>query len=193
LNALRGVDSRVVDASNYLLQAHCPKEQRAVVTSNRNTLRSLGAAVSLAVSGALLANTLRDSLPEELQYLANDSFAAPDLRLFEPVQRAQIKQAYAAESRAVFIWSFVLIAISLGLTMIIKDSGLARKAEEEGATQNQVVGQCCQQARQASRSLLPCLFVRLELIALLVWQVKGVPLDYLLVCEKSWQKSADYP
>jgi hypothetical protein len=123
------------------LQAHCPKEQRAVVTSNRNTLRSLGAAVSLAVSGALLANTLRDSLPEELQYLANDSFAAPDLRLFEPAQRAQIKQAYAAASRAVFIWSFVLIAISLGLTMIIKDSGLARKAEEEGATQNQVVGE----------------------------------------------------
>jgi hypothetical protein len=32
-----------------------------------------------------------------------------------------------------------------------------------------------------------------EPIALLVWQVKGVPLNYLLVCEKSWQKSADYP
>jgi hypothetical protein len=32
-----------------------------------------------------------------------------------------------------------------------------------------------------------------EPIALLVWQVKGVPLDYLLVCEKSWQKLADYP
>jgi MFS family permease len=112
------------------LQAHCPKEQRAVVTSNRNTLRSLGAAVSLAVSGALLANTLRRSLPKELQYLAANSFAAPDLCTFDPRQRKQISQAYAAASRAVFIWSFVLIAISLALTLIIRDSGLSRKTEE---------------------------------------------------------------
>jgi MFS family permease len=112
------------------LQAHCPKEQRAVVTSNRNTLRSLGAAVSIAVSGALLANTLRRSLPAELQYLAADSFAAPDLSKFEPLQRKQISQAYAAASRAVFIWSFVLIAVSLALTLIIRDSGLSRKTEE---------------------------------------------------------------
>ena len=112
------------------LQAHCPKEQRAVVTSNRNTLRSLGAAVSLAVSGALLANTLRRSLPEELQYLASDSFAAPDLSLFDPTQREQVRQAYAAASRAVFIWCFVLIATSLALTMIIRDSGLSRQPED---------------------------------------------------------------
>ena len=108
-----------------------------MVTSNRNTLRSLGAAVSLAVFGALLANTLRGSLPEELRYLANDSFAAPDLDFFEPVQRAQIKRAYAAASRAVFIWSFVTIVISLGLTTIVRDSGLVRKMEEEAA-QNRV-------------------------------------------------------
>jgi MFS family permease len=112
------------------LQAHCPKEQRAVVTSNRNTLRSLGAAVSLAVSGALLTNTLRRSLPEELQYLAADSFAAPDLSSFSPQQRKQISQAYASASRAVFIWCFVLIAASLALTTIIRDSGLSRRTEE---------------------------------------------------------------
>ena len=112
------------------LQAQCPKEQRAVVTSNRNTLRSLGAAVSLAVSGALLANTLRHSLPDDLQYLAADSFAAPNLSSFDPQQRKQISQAYASASRAVFIWSFVLIAISLALTLMIRDSGLSRKTEE---------------------------------------------------------------
>lgn len=112
------------------LQAHCPKEQRAVVTSNRNTLRSLGAAVSIAVSGALLANTLKSSLPEELQYLAADSFASPDLSSFNAQQRKQISKAYAAASRAVFIWCFVLIAISLALTTIIRDSGLTRKTEE---------------------------------------------------------------
>jgi predicted MFS family arabinose efflux permease len=112
------------------LQAHCSREQRAVVTSNRNTLRSLGAAVSIAVSGALLANTLRSSLPEELQYLVADSFAAPDLSSFNPQQRKQISQAYASASKAVFIWCFVLIAISLTLTTIIRDSGLSRKTEE---------------------------------------------------------------
>jgi hypothetical protein len=78
----------------------------------------------------LLANTLRRSLPAELQYLAADSFAAPDLSKFEPLQRKQISQAYAAASRAVFIWSFVLIAVSLALTLIIRDSGLSRKTEE---------------------------------------------------------------
>lgn len=112
------------------LQAHCPKEQRAVVTSSRNTLRSLGASVSLAVSGALLTNTLKRSLPEELRYLAADSFAAPDLSHFDQGQREQISRAYAAASRAVFIWCFVLIAISLALTTIIKDAGLSTKTEE---------------------------------------------------------------
>lgn len=112
------------------LQAHCPKEQRAVITSNRNTLRSLGAAVSIAVSGSLLANTLRGSLPDELQYLAADSFAAPDLSQFDSSQREQISHAYAAASRAVFIWCFVLIAVSLALTTIIKDCGLSRPMEK---------------------------------------------------------------
>ena len=90
----------------------------------------MGAAVSLATSGALLANTLRSSLPEELQYLADDNFAAPDLSFFEPEQRKKISMAYAAASRAVFIWCFVLIFISLALTTIIRDSGLSEKTEE---------------------------------------------------------------
>lgn len=90
----------------------------------------------MAVSGALLANTLKSSLPDELQYLADDSFAAPDLSFVEPEQRKQISRAYAAASRAVFIWSFVLIFISLVLTSIIRDSGLDRKTEE--AAQNAV-------------------------------------------------------
>jgi predicted MFS family arabinose efflux permease len=125
------------------LQAHCPKEQRAVVTSNRNTLRSLGASVSLAVSGALLANTLKSSLPEELQYLASDSFAAPDLNQFDLAQRQQIRQAYAAASRAVFVWCFVLIAVSLALTVIIRDSGLSRETERNTQQQQDETDEIC--------------------------------------------------
>jgi predicted MFS family arabinose efflux permease len=129
------------------LQAHCPKEQRAVVTSNRNTMRSLGAAVSLAVSGALLANTLKNSLPEDLQYLARDSFAAPDLSLLDSVQREQISRAYAAASRAVFIWCFVLIAVSLALTMIIRDSGLSRQSEDVPEQQEGETDEICLEER----------------------------------------------
>jgi hypothetical protein len=101
------------------------------------TLRSLGAATLLAVFGALLARTLRSSLLEELQHLADDSFAIPDLGFFEEAQRAQIKRAYAAASRAVFIWSFVSIVVSLALATIIRDCRLSQK-EEEATAQNQV-------------------------------------------------------
>jgi hypothetical protein len=69
-------------------------------------------------------------LPDDLQHLAADSFAPPDLSSFDPQQRKQISQAYASASRAVFIWCFVLIAISLALTLVIRDSGLSRKTEE---------------------------------------------------------------
>lgn len=48
-----GTDS-IFQLTLVTLQAHRPKERRAVVASNRNTLRSLGAAVSLAVSGTNL-------------------------------------------------------------------------------------------------------------------------------------------
>ena len=116
------------------LQAHCPKAQRAVVTSNRNFLRSSGGAVGLAVSSAVLANVLKASLPPRLVGVANSTFATPDLSMYTPADRIIIRQAYAAASRAVFIWCVPLAATALLLCFFIKDEGLQRKEETEATT-----------------------------------------------------------
>jgi MFS family permease len=116
------------------LQAQTPKMQRAVVTSNRNFLRSSGGAVGLAVSSAILANVLRSSLPEHLSYVANSTFAAPDLSTFDLQDRDAIVSAYASASRAVFIFCCPLNAICLALCVFIKDHGLMREEDTPGAT-----------------------------------------------------------
>lgn len=112
------------------LQAHCPKAHRAVVTSNRNFLRSSGGAVGLAVSSAVLANVLKSSLPASLQNIANSTFATPDLSAYSGTQRVAIIGAYADASRAVFIWCVPCAGISFVLTALIRDRGLVRKEEE---------------------------------------------------------------
>ncbi|KAK5107575.1 hypothetical protein LTR62_001018 [Meristemomyces frigidus] len=113
------------------LQAHCPKAQRAVVTSNRNFLRSSGGAVGLAVSTAILSNVLKGALPPRMAFVANSTFAAPNLSGYSEDDRTTIKHAYASASRAVFIWCVPLIGICLLLCTLIKDQGLIRKEERE--------------------------------------------------------------
>lgn len=115
------------------LQAQTPKMQRAVVTSNRNFLRSSGGAVGLAVSSAILANVLRSSLPEHLSYVANSTFAAPDLTTFDPQDQDAIANAYASASRAVFIFCAPLNALCLALCVFIRDHGLIREEDTPGA------------------------------------------------------------
>jgi len=116
------------------LQAHCPKAQRAVIVSNRNFLRSSGGAVGLAVSSAILGNVLKGSLPDRLKYVAQSTFAAPNLSTFSSADRAIIKAAYASASRAVFIWCVPLTGICFLLCFLIKDQGLQRTEEREAAT-----------------------------------------------------------
>ena len=53
--------------------------------------------------------------------------------MFDLQQREQISRAYAAASRAVFIWCFVLIAVCLVLTTLIRDAGLSRQGEDVSA------------------------------------------------------------
>jgi MFS family permease len=116
------------------LQAQTPKMQRAVVTSNRNFLRSSGGAVGLAVSSAILANVLRGSLPEHLSYVANSTFAAPDLSTFSMQDQDAIASAYASASRAVFIFCAPLNALCLALCVFIRDHGLIREEDTPAAT-----------------------------------------------------------
>lgn len=115
------------------LQAHCSKAQRAVVTSNRNFLRSFGGAVGLAVSSAVLANVLRASLPAHLKGIANSTFATPDFAKYDEADREAIINAYAQASRAVFIWVTPVICICFVACILIKDKGLQRKEERDAA------------------------------------------------------------
>ncbi|QIX02159.1 hypothetical protein AMS68_007676 [Peltaster fructicola] len=121
------------------LQAQTPAIQRAVVTSNRNFLRSSGGAIGLAVSSAVLANTLKSALPADLADVANSSFAAPKLSHFSTEQQRLIVHGYALASRNVFIWCVPLTGICLVLCLFIRDRGLQRKEEiAQQSTQSSV-------------------------------------------------------
>jgi MFS family permease len=119
------------------LQAQCPKAQRAVVTSNRNFIRSAGGAVGLAVSSAILSNVLKGSLPERLEAVANSVFVAPNLANYPVDDANAISGAYANASRAVFIFCVPLAGIAFLLSAFIKDRGLVRQEEREEVAASQ--------------------------------------------------------
>ena len=111
-------------------QAQCPEVQRAVVTSNRNFLRSFGGAVGLAVSSAILSNVLKTSLRDRLFSVTTSTFAAPKATGYTETDREAIANAYSDASRAVFIWCVPVAGIAFLLTACIKDKGLVRKEEQ---------------------------------------------------------------
>jgi EmrB/QacA subfamily drug resistance transporter len=115
--------------TNTAMQAHCPKSQRAVVISNRMLLRQLGGAVGLAICSAISGNVLQSSLPPHLQYIADSTFAVPDLNTVSAADRASISNAYADASRTVFIFCVVIIGIALSLTLFVTDKGLKREED----------------------------------------------------------------
>jgi len=132
--------------TNTAMQAHCPKSQRAIVISNRMLLRQLGGAVGLAICSAISGNVLQSSLPPQLQYIADSTFAVPDLNTVSAADRTSISTAYAEASRTVFIFCAATVGVALLLTIPIKDKGLKREedvveekireAEAEQAGQN---------------------------------------------------------
>ncbi|CAD0111672.1 unnamed protein product, partial [Aureobasidium uvarum] len=112
------------------LQAHCSKEQRAVVISNRNFLRSLGGAVGLAISAAALQNSLRKAMPPQFaSYLS--SYDTPDFGALgaSPEQIQDVLRAYATASRTVFIMNVPFMGLCLIGCILIKDRGLQRPDE----------------------------------------------------------------
>ncbi|KAJ4348723.1 uncharacterized protein N0V89_010101 [Didymosphaeria variabile] len=121
------------------LQAHCTKAQRAVVISNRNFLRSLGGAVGLAISAAVLQNSLKKALPPGFTSLALSSYSTPDFDTLgaSPTQMHEILQAYAHASRTVFIMNVPFIGLCLLGCLLIKDRGLQRPDEVQEPVKSQ--------------------------------------------------------
>jgi MFS family permease len=127
--ALQGVGvGFVFQPTLVALQAHCTKAQRAVVISNRNFLRSLGGAVGLAISAAVLQNSLKKALPPDFASLALSTYSTPDFKALgaSPAQKLEILQAYAHASRTVFIMNVPFIGLCLLGCLLIKDRGLER-------------------------------------------------------------------
>lgn len=116
--------------TNTAMQAHSPKSQRAIVISNRMLLRQLGGAVGLAISSAISGNVLASSLPAHLQYIAESTFAVPDLNTVSAADRRSISTAYANASRAVFIFCVAVIGVALVLTFFVKDKGMKREEDK---------------------------------------------------------------
>lgn len=113
------------------LQAHSTKSQRAVVISNRNFLRSLGGAIGLAISAAVLQNSLKKALPPAFASLASSSYSTPDFATLgaSSTEMHKILQAYAHASRTVFIMNVPFIGLCLLACFLVKDRGLQRPDE----------------------------------------------------------------
>ncbi|KAG9696784.1 MFS general substrate transporter, partial [Aureobasidium melanogenum] len=114
------------------LQSHCSKEQRAVVISNRNFLRSLGGAVGLAISAAALQNSLKKAMPPEFSSFLS-SYDTPDFEALgaSPEQIQAVLKAYATASRTVFIINTPFMGLCLIGCILIKDRGLQRPNEAQ--------------------------------------------------------------
>jgi MFS family permease len=122
------------------LQAHCSKEQRAVVISNRNFLRSLGGAVGLAISAAVLQSSLKRAMPPEFSSFVS-SYDTPNFAALgaSPEQIHAVLQAYATASRTVFIMNVPFMALCLVGCLLIKDRGLQRPDELQVTVPSDVV------------------------------------------------------
>lgn len=117
-------------------QAHCLKEDRAVVISTRNFLRSMGGAVGLAIASLIFVNTLKSALPasipaEVTARILDSVFSPPNLSGLSDEQKQNVSNAYVAAIRSVFYLWAASIGICLLLMIFIKDHGLKRRDEEE--------------------------------------------------------------
>lgn len=111
------------------LQAYTSKENRAVIISNRNFLRSTGGAIGLVISAAMLQNSLKSNLPEGFKHLALSTYSTPDFSHTTEAQKIAVLTAYANASRSVFVLNVPFMAVCLLACLVMKDKGLGRPGE----------------------------------------------------------------
>ncbi|KAI1337791.1 major facilitator superfamily domain-containing protein [Xylariaceae sp. FL0016] len=110
------------------LQSHVPRSRRAAIISNRNFFRCAGGACGLAVSAAVLQAALRAHLPDGYGYLADSTYAVPEVS--GPGAEA-VLDAYMAASRAVFVVQVPMIGVCLLGCFFVKDRGLEPKEDRD--------------------------------------------------------------
>jgi len=117
-------------------QAHSRKEDRAVVISTRNFLRSMGGGGGLAIANTIFSNTLQRNIPNTTPRHIKDAikesiFRAPDLSSLSKVDRDGVLDAYMSAARGVFILWACCIGACLILMIFVKDKGLKRSEEKK--------------------------------------------------------------
>jgi EmrB/QacA subfamily drug resistance transporter len=120
-------------------QAHSRKEDRAVVISVRNFLRSLGGALGLAMSSAVFSNVLSTHLANastplpagRVEAILASVLRVQDLTMLTDVQRNEVLDAYMAASHGVFTVWVPLMGLCLMGCVMIQDKGLVRAEEKQ--------------------------------------------------------------
>jgi len=117
-------------------QAHSRKEDRAVVISARNFLRSMGGAAGLAIANSIFSNTLKSNIPssvpaEVVEAIHKTIFTTPDLSGLSKANRDGVLDAYMKAAKGVFILWACCIGMCLLLMIFVKDKGLKRNEEGE--------------------------------------------------------------
>lgn len=112
-------------------QAHSKKEDRAVVISARNFLRSMGGSAGLAVADTIFSNIVQNKIPATVPQAVREAinasiFSVPDLSRLSEANRVGILDAYMAAQRGVFILWACCIGMCLLLMVCVKDKGLKR-------------------------------------------------------------------
>jgi hypothetical protein len=122
-------------------QAHSRKEDRAVVISARNFLRSMGGSGGLAIANTIFSNTLQRKIPDTapiatVNAIKQSIFRVPDLSTLSEADRDGILDAYMSAANAVFILWSCCIGACLMLMIFVKDKGLKRTEEKKDESEN---------------------------------------------------------
>lgn len=114
-------------------QAHSYKKDRATVISTRNLLRSLGGAISLAISSTIIANTISSQLSisgnkyfsnEEIVQLKKLVYSKINLTLYTAEQAEYLRALYMKSIKTIFYVWMGCMGYCLVSNLTIKDQGL---------------------------------------------------------------------
>lgn len=114
-------------------QAQSYREDRAIVISTRNVLRSFGGSIGLAISSSIISNTYIGILTKsdtqlfsktELEVLKAMIYSSIDFNNYSMEQVTFLKNAYMKSLRNVFFFWIGTMAYCVITTIPIKDEGL---------------------------------------------------------------------
>ena len=111
--------------------AHSRRADRAVLSSLRNFLRTMGGTLGLTIAGTILSNTMRTRLGNQLSsntidQLATSTYVLESMNLTDD-QKAAVLDAYMQGIRTIFIVYAPLVGACAFAALLVRDNGLAEK------------------------------------------------------------------